>query len=482
MKRLIFILVVTSLCCIIQSSKVSSKLTIPRAYDHSNLALAVNKIAQTVFTNHAEIVNFVSAKNENLILQDLKDELLSINFKNDNKFVIRQEDGLITFKKRRNRCSVLLVQSIPEFMSIYERLSSNTFTCQGHYLVVLLNESIVEVEQIFKQFWRKGISNVNVIFEIKFDRKVLIQSFFPFNKWNCNSTTPVLINQFHEGKFEIEMNDFFLSKLNNLHQCEIRVSIANASEPFIFIESSSNGSQTFRGEAIDLINTLAESLNFKINYTYIGIEGFVHENGSSSGAFEALIDERADVSIQNWWLKSSRVKYLDSSTPYMSEPFVFLVPPGRELTPVEQLTIPFSLVLWMMILMCFLIGFVVICAVKFNHNEEFVFGARVENPCLNMFIGFIGGTQRSLPGRNFARFLLVCFLMYSLVIRTLYQGSFYQMLQSNDRKGEVQTIDEMIQNDFSFYALMLNLDVIQGIQSIAKRFSRINHFTFLFFQ
>jgi hypothetical protein len=98
-----------------------------------------------------------------------------------------------------------------------------------------------------------------------------------------------------------------------------------------------------------------------------------------------------------------------------------------------------------------------------------VFGTGVRTPCLNLFIAFIGGAQKKLPGRNFARFLLMIFLMYSLVIRTLYQASFYELLRSNKRHEEVQSIDEMIEKDFKFYVGIGNEDFLQKTEAIKNR-------------
>lgn len=37
------------------------------------------------------------------------------------------------------------------------------------------------------------------------------------------------------------------------------------------------------------------------------------------------------------------------------------------------------------------------------------------------------------------------------IYRTAYTGSLYRILQSNDHELELQTIEEIAQNDFTFY-------------------------------
>jgi hypothetical protein len=75
----------------------------------------------------------------------------------------------------------------------------------------------------------------------------------------------------------------------------------------------------------------------------------------------------------------------------------------------------------------------------------------------------------ALPGRNFARFLLMNFILFTLVARTGYQGvqydmmlkvclilavlfSFQRMIPQEIRAKNVKTIDELIENNYTFYS------------------------------
>lgn len=110
--------------------------------------------------------------------------------------------------------------------------------------------------------------------------------------------------------------------------------------------------------------------------------------------------------------------------------------------------------------------------------QDFIFGAGVKSPIFNMFVGLFGDSQFILPKTNFARYVLMMFLMYSLVIRTAYQGSYFDILQSNQAHGEVKPIDEMIKKDFTFYGSLENVGAIRNIESKTNRFSEI-HFGLL---
>lgn len=102
-------------------------------------------------------------------------------------------------------------------------------------------------------------------------------------------------------------------------------------------------------------------------------------------------------------------------------------------------------------------------------EQDFVFGTGNRNPYLNLLVGVVGGSQSVPPKRNFARFLLMLHLIYCLVLRTLYQGSFFELLHSNKRYAEVQSVDEMIERDFKFYAQSGIAGLFQGSEAVKSR-------------
>jgi hypothetical protein len=62
-----------------------------------------------------------------------------------------------------------------------------------------------------------------------------------------------------------------------------------------------------------------------------------------------------------------------------------------------------------------------------------------------------GGGLFILPGRNFARFNLMLFILFCLVIRTGYQGVQFDIMLKEMRPKDVQTIDELIERNFTIY-------------------------------
>jgi Ligated ion channel L-glutamate- and glycine-binding site len=434
----------------------------------THLATAVNEVINEVNFGEITTINFIYSKSSENEAFDFANELLLKSFGSMKVFRLRPS---MTYKpKGKKRFMVIAVATYIEFIKTYKQLSPKVFWFGGYYLIILTNGEIVEIQQVFALLWKLQIFNVNVMFEDE-NGEVLVQTFMPFNAQNCNDTTPILINKFKNGKFINGTENFFPKKIKNLHNCPVRISISKSDEPFIFSKLLENGSYEISGSDINLIKSLSSALNFKIDFTYIGDEGFFYENGTSDGPLRALLDEKADLSLSGWWLKANRLNFFDHTTSHISDQIVFVIPPGHDLSSFEELVFPFSKNFWVMILLCFAFGFTVIFIIKRQKKvvQNFVFGTGVRTPYLNLFIAFIGGAQKKLPGRNFARFMLMMFLMYSLVIRTLYQASFYKLLKSNIKHPEVQSIDEMIKKDFKFYVYYGIEDLVNATDAMKNR-------------
>lgn len=437
----------------------------------SNLENAFIKIMDEVAVQH--VLTLIKPDRQKYAMMDFKESFLT-NRQDSEGIIFRQEttSGINTIPEQRKRqLAAIIIDEFDEFLDVYVKISPKIFKLNGVYVIVLLKGEIPEIERIFELLRKIQVFKVIVMFDNGND-SVLLKSFRPFEPDNCDNTTPYVIDEFKEGGFVNSSRLVFQNTMKNLHKCPVRASIATTVEPYVIVKKLSNNSYDLRGQDIKMLNALSESLNFTVNYTYIGPEGYFFENGTVEGPLRTILDDEADLSASAWWLKSHRMKTLEATTSYISEKVIFIIPPGRELSTFEKLIFPFSTPLWLLTLLVFLVGYSVIfiinhCSMTIRH---FVFGRNVGNSYINMFIGFIGGSQHILPGRNFARFLLVMFLKYSLVMRTVYQGRFYQLLKSNVRIEEIQSIDEMIEKDFKFYLYTAYADNFMGTEAIRERF------------
>lgn len=366
-----------------------------------------------------------------------------------------------------NDCSfkIILLKNFYEFSNFQQA----GFKPSGYYLIILVKAETFEIENIFKAFWASQISNVIVFQPDLKNDTIQVKTFFPFQQGKCHDTTPVTINKFQGGKFENE--NFFPEKLSNLHQCIVKTAISFSNEPYAVMIKNPNGSVTLTGTEIKSIELLAEKLNFRIDFIKFDDVGYFYDNGTAKGPLKAVKDGTADLSIAGWWVKEARAKFMSMSTSYDSDPFFLILPSGRRLSSLEVLVYSFSVNLWIALLVTLGIGGLVIIIIRRMPKkvQNFVFGTGVNYPHLNMLIALVGGSQSRLPGRNFARFLLMLFLLFTLVLRTVYQGLYFELLQSNKIYNEDSTIEDMIDKNFKFYINEGNVDILNVSESLQGR-------------
>lgn len=231
------------------------------------------------------------------------------------------------------KCNIVLTSSAEN--SRNEILNSQSiFMHHESPLVIVLMEyhETRKIADIFNILWHANIYNVNIL---KNDMTVV--TFFPFQWQNCNDTTPVTINRFGDGNFVNSTKNFFPNKMKNLQQCPINVATASDAQPYLFVDKFENGSFNLHGRDITLLNTLAEALNFKTNFTYLGKDVM----DSSKGAwFKFFIPSSSETSLNyfNLFHKSLPIK-ARKATSLKTE-----LPTGHsEHLWMEQQTLPFQI-------------------------------------------------------------------------------------------------------------------------------------------
>lgn len=451
----------------------SNKIQLQPKRETIRLASAVIKVIEKVWSTKQMTANIIKASEDpkSFDLTDIINQI-SIHGGEPPTIALRIESkaSLSYFPRRPKQCTVFMLETFADFKQTLQIITRTRFQFSGEFLFVLIDGKFAEIEEVFKILWNLQVVNVNIMYEEEETGEIFVETFFPFDSVKCGETTPTLINEFKQGKFINE--PFFPEKLHDLQGCQLRVATSNFSIPYSFAELLPNGSYHLHGRDILLIETLSQSLNFKINYVFIGEEGYLLENGTATGPFEMLLNKNADLIVADYWLKVNRLQFIDYSTPYITQQIAFVIPPGSELTSFEKFIRPLDMYTWILLVLFIAIAILVIYVVgrASTKFQDFVFGIGIRKPYMNILHAIFGGSQPQLPQRNFARSLLMMFLLFCLVMRTLYTGSLYRFLQSKVYHKEAQSINDMVEKDFKFYAPSSILDLLQGQSRIFQRY------------
>lgn len=144
-------------------------------------------------------------------------------------------------------------------------------------------------------------------------------------------------------------------------------------------------------------------------------------------------DAEADLFIAFKYIMNEEMYYMNFYTVYTDEQTLILST-GKPYSSFEKLILPFDEMTWIIFLIYCKTGLIFILIIKKIINRKtktvqtFLFGHQVESPAFNMVIGFFGQSQNILPRRNFARFLLMVYILFCLIIRTGYQGIQFQLM------------------------------------------------------
>lgn len=439
---LISILALTGTECFLQTSS---------GVIQSDLIDSASIIVTNVLSSRFSEVNFVKASKSSDEANDFISGVLSGN-RMDYAYTVEELEEIQALRGTKKKNNFIVLDDLAAFWVFHENIHPENYLFSGFYLFALLHGKLEGIEDIFRSFWKKGIYNVNVMF-IE-DGIVSVVTFLPFSGSKCHNTNPIEVNKFEKGRFENPLEDIFPEKFKNLQHCPLIISTYEDELSVIKVEKS-DGSFELSGFDMKLLDELSKLLNFRKVFKIIEEPlpfGTILENGTMTGALGDVIYGRSQMAIGRITVASFRTNVSDA-VPYYSFPEVFVISPGRKLTNVEKLMQPFHLSVWIGLLVVLASAVTVIFILHFGSEKlkSLVYGTGVTTPCTNVLIAVLGLSQTTLPSQNFSRFLLMTFLIFCLIIRNAYQGSLYDFLQQDRNRISVNTIKDLIDQDFELY-------------------------------
>ncbi|XP_015751901.1 PREDICTED: glutamate receptor ionotropic, kainate 3-like isoform X2 [Acropora digitifera] len=171
--------------------------------------------------------------------------------------------------------------------------------------------------------------------------------------------------------------------------------------PFVMVVKQNDGSLSYEGYCIDLLNKLAENLHFtyEIHISQDEAHGAESENGSWNGLIGELVNERADLAVADLTITERREKVVDFTIPYMftTEDVILKKSSSGETVDYLQFTNPLHSEVWFAMLATLL----VVSVAVFILNYFSPFGYKDDNEL---------GTSQEFSFFNSMWFSLACML------------------------------------------------------------------------
>lgn len=343
-----------------------------------------------------------------------------------------------------NSSALLTFESIDSFHNFNKKfILSNRFPKDFYFIIYSRIASSQEIQSALTDFneiqdrnpgkdyhfgYNHGLTDIlqNQYFIVNEGNSIKLLTFIYYSSEQCGKPKLVEVNRFNKTSRTWNGLNFEIRKFENFHGCTLNT-----------YWDSSFSFYGFYDVLMIIEHDLASYLNYS-SYEYPRM----HEQFFT------------DIRIMTGCLN----EYQDNF--FIVGPTLFSIvnmaaPPAENFSEFEKLLLPFDEEVWILIGFTFIVAFAIVFATYFvrQSTRNFIFGTRVRTPSLNIASIFFGISMNVLPRRNFARFILTMFAIYSLIIRTTWQGKMFEFLKKNVSKPEIQTIDEMIEKNFMFYLL-----------------------------
>jgi len=342
------------------------------------------------------------------------------------------------------------------------------FNTAGRHLAIAYTKPVVlffpnqtaeelrmEVEKLSYEY-PKG-RNIKFLIESE-DKFIDLLSIVHFtaDQSKCRKSQLVHTNRFLMNENRWQSDEFLTELQRNFHGCELRVSLTSW-YPFYssFIEYD-NGTIGTSGFQVEIVKATAKTLNLSIYFNAIGAR--------NEKNYKYIESDEDDVNL------SPPDPALVRGEDYLYFiNYIFLIPPGVIYSDAEKLFMPLKLEVWIATVATIVIAVLVIQIINrlSQQLQNFVYGRNVTTPTLNIMTAFVGGSQSTLPRNNFARFLLILFIFFSLIIRTCFQSKYFEYLQGDFIKSEITSIEELVQRNYTIF-IYSDAYSDQGITNIVK--------------
>lgn len=192
----------------------------------------------------------------------------------------------------------------------------------------------------------------------------------------------------------------------------------------------------------------------------------------SSGAIKRIIEKKDNLTLGYFSTLPLRDSVMSSSFVYYASNLVWMIPPGQPFNEFEKLLMPFHNDIWICCSIIFSIAFLVIFVLKFCATDEmrnFIFGWKIISPELNIIRIILNGSIPRLPTRNFARSILIIFMIFCFIIQNSYTGRLFYFMRNSLRHPDLDTTRELLDRNFTFYTISASKDLLVGMPRVLER-------------
>ncbi|KAH8287002.1 hypothetical protein KR054_000539 [Drosophila jambulina] len=363
----------------------------------------------------------------------------------------------------RRHFNVIFTDSFAAFSEIRMEYYAREYNYNEHYFIFLQARDRLlqgEMRLIFDYCWRFQLIHCSVQVQ-KSNGDILFYSYYPFGERGCADMEPQLINRYNGST--LEEPELFPRKLRNFYGCPLRCALWNT-PPFLRLkEEQVDELSVTGGYEGRLLLALAEKMNFSIAVRPL-------QRNVRDGALEMLQRGEAELTLGGIRQTVGRSMVATSTHNYHQTREVFgVLASSYELSSTDILLYPYRLKIWLGILGVVALSALLQLAVDRllrkpgSGASETTFGAR---SWLNLELIFVGMPLMDVPRSHTARLYCLILMMYTLIIRTIYQGLLYHLIRTHQLNRWPQTIESLVDRNYTVVLTPIVLEALEEIPSV----------------
>ncbi|XP_019555486.2 uncharacterized protein LOC109424760 [Aedes albopictus] len=358
--------------------------------------------------------------------------------------VIQLDETLVGYKAWFY--GVFFCQNLSRFLQLLNIFTSERYDIVGYYTFVLIEASEPQVNAAFDALWKLKLLRT-VLVVLNGDRPQLF-NYAPYSNNTCGEPK---VHRIHNHS----STELFIHFLNDFYGCPLKLGTFET-PPFVhFLTPEQTHSPQINGFEGDLVGALSGKLNFRLVIVTPpdNAQWGVPAPNGSTGLMKILQDETVDFGIGCLGIMAQRNEILQPGRAHYNSRVLFAIPEGQPYGPVEKLLRPYERTVWMVVVgMLGGIAFMVL-VLKFasDNVRNFIYGEGNQTALLNLFNVVYSGGLHVFPRRNFARTLLVMWIVHCFVLRTVYQGLLFRYLQDESNHSPVDTVDGIERSDLHYH-------------------------------
>jgi len=429
------------LCVWLQAFDCEMKISDNR--DVEAFARATNEILDKTVNEFKKVTIVIFAEKNKKHFDDVIEGLIKYSkgrivneiYRNDSEILkLKDKDGYIDPEALKG-LYIFLYESLPLFVK--EQLTITYLNGQDVNLLIAHVDQATAEEirnvQKFESTENNSTVHPKLHFIVNAGRSFIdLIAIVKFTPHACHKVQATTINRYSKHAMAWEKQLERVTNDINFHNCTLCFYFSGDIKGAT-VKQEVNGTLSVKGALMEIIKEIEKYSNVKIN--------LVNKKDTENFSCNS-------ISVRPLTLLESDVAEF-----YQNELY-FIVPRGEQLTEYEILLLAFDAATWYLIIATFGTAFAFIFIVKVfkaTTVRNFVFGRNVSSPALNILVIFFGLSQVALPRRNFARFTLTLFIIWSLIIRTCYNGLLFEYLQSDKHHPGIQTIKQLMTKNLTYF-------------------------------